>query len=250
MRVYYASTSRELAAGVQALLLRLDIRSRLRQTTPDPRGRQGYTVDVTGRDDQLRFFDVVGIHGERGRRIGAAREYLEGKQANPNVDTIPREIWDHVRSKVMPEIGITTRELASRLGMQYCGSALYKRGVGRARMSRLAAALPDPYLHDLAVSDVFWDRVDEIVPLGEEPVFDAEVRGTHNFLANGVVVHNSIEQDADVVMFVYRDEVYNPESEHQGMAEIIVAKHRNGPSGNERLAFFGSRTKFENMARE
>jgi replicative DNA helicase len=60
----------------------------------------------------------------------------------------------------------------------------------------------------------------------------------------------SIEQDADVVMFVYRDEVYNPESEHQGMAEIIVAKHRNGPSGNERLAFFGSRTKFENMARE
>ncbi len=60
----------------------------------------------------------------------------------------------------------------------------------------------------------------------------------------------SIEQDADVVMFVYRDEVYNPESEHQGMAEIIVAKHRNGPSGNERLAFFGARTKFENMARE
>jgi replicative DNA helicase len=60
----------------------------------------------------------------------------------------------------------------------------------------------------------------------------------------------SIEQDADVVMFVYRDEVYNPESEQQGMAEIIVAKHRNGPSGSERLAFFGSRTKFENMARE
>jgi len=60
----------------------------------------------------------------------------------------------------------------------------------------------------------------------------------------------SIEQDADVVMFVYRDEVYNPESEQQGMAEIIVAKHRNGPSGVERLAFFGSRTKFENMARD
>jgi len=134
--------------------------------------------------------------------------------------------------------------------MQYCGSTLYKRGVGRDRMQRLAAALPDPYLHDLAVSDVLWDRVDEIVPVGEELVFDAEVPGTHNFLANGIVVHNSIEQDADVVMFVYRDEVYNPESEQQGMAEIIVAKHRNGPSGNERLAFFGSRTKFENMARE
>ena len=134
--------------------------------------------------------------------------------------------------------------------MQYCGSTLYKRGVGRERMQHLAAVLSDPYLYDLAASDVLWDQVEEIVPVGDEPVFDAEAPGTHNFLANGVVVHNSIEQDADVVMFVYRDEVYNPESEHQGMAEIIVAKHRNGPSGNERLAFFGSRTKFENMARE
>lgn len=60
----------------------------------------------------------------------------------------------------------------------------------------------------------------------------------------------SIEQDADVVMFIYRDEVYNPESDQQGMAEIIVSKHRNGPTGVERLAFFGARTKFENMARD
>ena len=44
-------------------------------------------------------------------------------------------------------------------------------------------------------------------------------------------MHNSIEQDADVVMFIYRDEYYNPESDQRGMAEIIVAKHRNGPVG-------------------
>ena len=63
------------------------------------------------------------------------------------------------------------------------------------------------------------------------PVFDATVPGTHNFVANDIVVHNSIEQDADVVIFIYRDEYYNPESDQRGLAEIIVAKHRNGPVG-------------------
>ena len=58
----------------------------------------------------------------------------------------------------------------------------------------------------------------------------------------------SIEQDADVVMFIYRDEVYNPESADRGVAEIIVAKHRNGPTGMKRLAFLGPYTKFANMA--
>ena len=62
-------------------------------------------------------------------------------------------------------------------------------------------------------------------------MFDATVPGTHNFVANDIVVHNSIEQDADVVLFIYRDEYYNPESDQRGLAEIIVAKHRNGPVG-------------------
>jgi replicative DNA helicase len=59
----------------------------------------------------------------------------------------------------------------------------------------------------------------------------------------------SIEQDADVVIFIYRDEYYNPESEQRGMAEIIVAKHRNGPTGASRLAFLEQYTKFANLAR-
>lgn len=60
----------------------------------------------------------------------------------------------------------------------------------------------------------------------------------------------SIEQDADVVCFIYRDEQYNPESDQRGTAEVIVAKHRNGPTGVARLAFLDHITKFANMARE
>ena len=59
----------------------------------------------------------------------------------------------------------------------------------------------------------------------------------------------SIEQDADIVMFLYRDEVYNPESQDIGTAEVLVAKHRTGPTGKARLAFIKHQTRFANMAR-
>jgi replicative DNA helicase len=59
-----------------------------------------------------------------------------------------------------------------------------------------------------------------------------------------------LEQDADVVAFIYRDEVYNPESDDRGKAEIIIAKHRNGPTGKAELAFLPHRAEFENMERE
>lgn len=59
----------------------------------------------------------------------------------------------------------------------------------------------------------------------------------------------SIEQDADVVMFIYRDDVYNIDSPERGTAEILISKHRNGPTGMVRLAFLDHYTKFANMAR-
>jgi replicative DNA helicase len=60
----------------------------------------------------------------------------------------------------------------------------------------------------------------------------------------------AIEQDADVILFVYRDEVYNPESDAAGTAELIISKQRNGPIGKVHLSFIGNLTKFENLAPE
>jgi replicative DNA helicase len=164
-------------------------------------------------------------------------------------DVVPREVWQHILAKSLPAHGKSLGELATALGMSYCDRAVTRSPLSRSRLARVAQAVPDPFLEDLAASDVLWDEVVELVPLGVQEVFDATVPVTHSFVADGVVVHNSIEQDADVVMFIYRDEVHNPDSQDRGVAEIIVAKHRNGPIGTKRLVFLGPYTRFDNAAR-
>ncbi|MEX6429659.1 replicative DNA helicase [Ferrimicrobium acidiphilum] len=85
-------------------------------------------------------------------------------------------------------------------------------------------------------------------PLGSELVFDIEVIGTHCFFANNSLVHNSLEQDADIVMFIYRDEAYRADSPDRGVAEIIIAKHRSGPVGTVHLAFMENWALFADIA--
>jgi replicative DNA helicase len=103
-----------------------------------------------------------------------------------------------------------------------------------------------------AESDLFWDRVTAVTADGEDDVFDLTVPGPANWLADGIVTHNSgaIEQDADLIVFIYREEVYEPDTPRRGVADIIIGKQRNGPIGEFRLTFLGEFTKFENLVAE
>jgi replicative DNA helicase len=133
--------------------------------------------------------------------------------------------------------GVTARALQAGIGTAYCGSTLYKSNLGRERPERVAALIGSEELGRLAHSDVYWDRIASIEPDGEADVYDLTVDQLHNFVAEDVVVHNSIEQDADLVMFIYREDYYDQESEREGIADLIIAKHRNGGLGTVELTF-------------
>lgn len=107
-----------------------------------------------------------------------------------------------------------------------------------------AVAVSDP----LSDARAEWRRVDSIEPDGEEEVFDLTVEDLHSFVAEDIVVHNSIEQDSDVVTFIYRDAIYNDEAD-PSEAELIVAKHRNGPIGKVDVVFLEQYPRFADRAR-
>ena len=79
-------------------------------------------------------------------------------------------------------------------------------------------------------------QINKIVPGSQEIVYDCWLPFTNNFLANGYVLHNSIEQDADLVLMIYRDQYYSNDN-NNGITDIIIAKHRNGPVGTVNLLF-------------
>jgi len=247
-RVYFSSCSELLARDVAALLLRFGIVARLRSVLKQG-CRPVYTVDVSGAAPQRTFLDRIGTTGSRveaGQRLALALSHVV---ENTNVDTLPRQAIADVRATMYAR-NVSTRRMAALRGTSYSGTAHFRFAPSREMLASYAQILDDDGLRRWATDDLFWDRVVSIVPDGIDEVFDLTVPGPASWLADGIVSHNSgaIEQDADLILFIYRDEVYNDETQDKGVAEIIIGKQRNGPIGTIRLTFVGEHTRFENFA--
>ena len=246
-KVYYASSSRQLADGVATMLARLGIVARI-QPVDKVGYRPGFHVIVNDGPSLVRFCTQVGVHGRRGEAAAELLAFLAGRAVNTNADTLPLEVWDLVKAERL-RAGLTERQFQALIETHYCGSALYKSCPSRERLLRCAEALASPMLTEVATSDVYWDRIIGIESLGRQPVFDATVKETHNFIADGIFAHNSIEQDADMVILLHREDAYERESPRAGEADFIVAKHRNGPTATVTVAFQGHYSRFVDMAR-
>ncbi len=247
-RIYYATTSRRLADDVAALLLRLGIGARTYRARKTGY-RDSWHVQISGADNQIRFLRSVDAHGEKffaARQVLTQLEKIE--RGRVSSDTVPKEVWTHVRDAVAAK-QMTHREFARMMNTQFCGSTMWKHSVGRRRLHRAAAILDNEKLHDLATNDVMWDKIVEITSIGAQDVYDGTVDGTHNFVANLISLHNSLEQDADMVILLHRPDAFERDDPRGGEADLILGKHRNGPTKTITVAHQLHLSRFTNMAK-
>jgi replicative DNA helicase len=246
-RIYYASTSRRLVDDVASLLLRLGVFARVKRVRKVGY-RDSWHLYIYGADNQARFLRYAGVNGEKWFAANEVLAKLEGIARNTNLDTVPKEVWGQVRT-LLADKQITHRQFASAMGTKFCGSTMWKHSPSRSRLHRAAALLDDAEMHDLTTNDVFWDQIVEITSIGERDVYDGTVSGTHNFVANLVSLHNSLEQDADMVILLHRPDAFERDDPRGGEADLILGKHRNGPTKTITVAHQLHLSRFTNMAK-
>ncbi len=249
IKVYYASSSIRLARNVQSLLLRLGINAVILRYSQKDKGRNQYHVRVNGKPDIERFFLTIGgLSKKKVAHQANIADYIVDRPAKTNRDILPYIVWSTIILPAIENAGLTGKAAARALGCESASvTALTTPNLSRERAGGIALALSSSEPAYMAESDVYWDKIASIEAGGEEDVFDVTVDGLHNFVANDFILHNSIEQDADIVMFIYRDDVYNQDSERKNIADLIIAKHRNGPVGEVSLYFQANQTRFRDL---
>jgi len=245
-RIYYASTSRQLVDDVSALLLRVGVFARIARVRKSGY-RDCWHLYLDRAENQTRFLRTVGIHGTRGERAQEALANLEARIGRSGNDTIPEEVWNKIGNALAAK-RMTHRQLSTATNSHFA-VATRRFAPGRSRLHRAAALLDDRELHALATSDVYWDKIVEISSIGEHDVYDGTVPGTNNFVAQGISAHNSLEQDADMVILLNRPDAFERDDPRGGEADLILAKHRNGPTKTVTVAHQLHLSRFANMAR-
>ena len=209
--------SRRMADGVARLLLRFGLLASL--------GPDG-TVSIDAPADRAVFLRRIGGFGPTAAGVREALEQSVAPSAGAAGGADP--VWDGV-GRIIASVPVGPGEPTGE------------------RTAALAAVLEEADLDLVATNDVHWDEVVAITPAGTQDVFDATVLGSHNFIADGVAVHNSLEQDADVVLLIHREDFYDKEN-RPGEADLIVAKHRNGPTDTIAVSFQGHYSRFVDLA--
>ena len=202
--LFYATSSQRMARQLQHLLLRFGIISRLRTVNfPYKDGRVGYQLFVTGNEHLIAFRQSIGVHfvsDDRRARLDAL--CLDNVDAAGTKDVVPVAVKEIVR-EAKTQAGLTWEQINDASGVAqrefYPTGASGKNGFARSTMQRLADYFGNEELRRYADNDVYWDKIIAIDYVGEKQTYDLEIPGTHNFVANDILVHNSHAADYAVI---------------------------------------------------
>ncbi|MGL5509261.1 MAG: replicative DNA helicase, partial [Microcoleaceae cyanobacterium] len=186
----FCSVSEKLTRQIQHLLLRFGIIASLKKRSVKYQDtyRQAWQLDITDPISIKTFIAEIGIFGKE-TALNKASEILANKQYHTNRDLIPRQIWQEIAIAKGAE---PWRKLADRAGIKGASNIhVGKRSLRRERLGQLATALDNLPLQQLATSDIYWDEIVSINPMGEKQVYDLTIPNTHNFVANDICVHNT-----------------------------------------------------------
>jgi len=184
----YSSSSKKLIYQVHHLLLKFGILSKIRNKKVKFKKKQFDSYELTiNLENSLKFIKEIGFFGEKHEKSKKFLEETKNIQCNPNVDTIPKQIWDLYRPNNWAEVGRFMGykyPKAMRERIRYCPS--------RSTLLQISKATQSEPLIMLANSDIFWDEIISMKILeGEFTVYDINVPDYHNFVANDIIVHNS-----------------------------------------------------------
>ncbi len=186
--ISYSSSSEKLIRQVQSLLLRFGILSKLRNKKIKNHGKMFNSFElILNSENVLKFIENIGFFGKKYEKQLIAKLEISSKIRNPNIDTIPREVWEMYRPKNWAKIG-------RALGYKYPKSMRERVRYAPSRQTLLSLAEVENSnpLRMLATSDIFWDEIVYMEVIEEKTVvYDLSVPNLHNFVANDIIVHNS-----------------------------------------------------------
>jgi DNA polymerase-3 subunit alpha len=223
--LYYATSSEILARQLQHLLLRFGIVARrYRRMFLYKEGCIGYQVHINGQDMIQAFKENIGCYFVSTKKKVALENLLTTIRARTGVlDVIPVEVRHLVRAERV-ERNPAWKKLSATAGVgvgefSRHKSYAHRNGFHRATIAGLATALQSNSLRRLAESDIYWDEIASIEYAGEEMTYDLTIEGTHNFVGNDIIIHNS--HAADYAVLTVQTAFLKCHYPHEYMAALL-----------------------------
>ena len=186
----FASVSEKMIQQIQHLLLRFGVIAKLKKRAVkyNCERRAAWQLDITDAKSIKTFAAEIGMYGKEAA-LEKVLTALEAKNYQTNKDLIPLEIWAQIETAKGAE---SWSLLARRAAIQGATNIhVGTRQPSRKRLDKLATAIGDESLQNLAASEVYWDEIVSIEYVGMEQVYDLTIPDTHNFVANDICVHNT-----------------------------------------------------------